>query len=663
MTQDNKSINSHIETYLDYYCGLSHTPGFAVLLKGQWGSGKTWFINKYREKIKQLKKKALYVSLYGITNFSEIENAFFQQLHPVLSSKPMKIAGKMFQGMIQAYFKIDINSDAKDDISVNIKTPDINLPKYLQNIDKSILIFDDLERCQIDIGNILGYINYFVEHQGLKVVIVANEDKLLENSNYKDIREKLIGKTFDVCLDLHGALQDFIEYSNNSELKSFLYKNSKLIEKLYHQAGFENLRALKQIILDFERIFENLPDKAKSKIGLIQDLLKLLTVFSIEIKRGIILPKDISKLQEAQTFELTQATAKARRNYTEARSKTKTDQEKLSTLPSNEDTQQLNSLKKLIDRYRILDLYLYEPFPNLAWWQTFFDKGIIDTQELEHSIFNSIYFQDENTPNWVRLWHFNDLSDDEFDGLLKNVESDYYNRKFTNIQEIKHVTGIFLRLSDIELYSKSKEDLLEDSKLYINCLKKNNKLNLNITERSLPSLIESMIGYKGLEFQGKQLEEFQLFCSYIQEVRHLAIEEKMPILAQELLEIMQNDQWQFYTIICLNDFTSSINNVDELHSIYYKIPLLQFIQETDFTEKLLSMDFKNQSLCCSGLRQRYESDEINKKLFKELEWLKSVRNLLLEEAIRRKGKPSGYRPEVLIKKYLNEAISMLEKED
>jgi hypothetical protein len=30
-------INNHIEEYLDYYCGLSHAPGFAVLLKGEWG--------------------------------------------------------------------------------------------------------------------------------------------------------------------------------------------------------------------------------------------------------------------------------------------------------------------------------------------------------------------------------------------------------------------------------------------------------------------------------------------------------------------------------------------------------------------------------------------------------------------------------------------------
>jgi tRNA A37 threonylcarbamoyladenosine biosynthesis protein TsaE len=49
---------AHIVTdYLDYYCGLEDSPGFAVLLKGEWGSGKTWFINKYREKLEAEIKK------------------------------------------------------------------------------------------------------------------------------------------------------------------------------------------------------------------------------------------------------------------------------------------------------------------------------------------------------------------------------------------------------------------------------------------------------------------------------------------------------------------------------------------------------------------------------------------------------------------------------
>jgi hypothetical protein len=43
--------NDHIENYLKWY--LSDTcenPKFAVLIKGGWGSGKTYFIESYMKK-------------------------------------------------------------------------------------------------------------------------------------------------------------------------------------------------------------------------------------------------------------------------------------------------------------------------------------------------------------------------------------------------------------------------------------------------------------------------------------------------------------------------------------------------------------------------------------------------------------------------------------
>lgn len=40
--------NKHIIEYLDYYI-KSETINFAVLLKGTWGSGKTYFIKKLIE--------------------------------------------------------------------------------------------------------------------------------------------------------------------------------------------------------------------------------------------------------------------------------------------------------------------------------------------------------------------------------------------------------------------------------------------------------------------------------------------------------------------------------------------------------------------------------------------------------------------------------------
>jgi tRNA A37 threonylcarbamoyladenosine biosynthesis protein TsaE len=65
MSQDRQIVNQHAEKYLDYYCGLSHAPGYAVLLKGQWGVGKTWFVEKYREKHESQKEVLVIAQLRG----------------------------------------------------------------------------------------------------------------------------------------------------------------------------------------------------------------------------------------------------------------------------------------------------------------------------------------------------------------------------------------------------------------------------------------------------------------------------------------------------------------------------------------------------------------------------------------------------------------------
>ena len=94
------------------------------------------------------------------------------------------------------------------------------------------------------------------------------------------------------------------------------------------------------------------------------------------------------------------------------------------------------------------------------------------------------------------------MTDGKFDDLLKKLESEYANGEFIDIEEIKHVTGLFLHLSDSGLYSsKSKQELLQNSKLYIDDLIANNKLDLNLSSPTNSLLIQSGTGYKGLGFQ------------------------------------------------------------------------------------------------------------------------------------------------------------------
>jgi GTPase SAR1 family protein len=628
VNQDRQSINGHIEEYLDYYCGLNHAPGFAVLLQGQWGSGKTWFINKYRKILKDRNQKCIYVSLYGMTSFSDIEDAFFQQLHPILSSKGMAITGKILKGIIKGTLKIDLDSDKNEDGRINIQIPDINIPEYLKNTDKSILIFDDLERCKIDLSNVLGYINYFVEHQDLKVIIIANENELEKDNSYKSIKEKLIGKTFRVFPDFDGALEDFITIVNQEDVKNFLSNHTKEIQSLYEKAEHENLRNLKQIILDFERIFNALPKKAKNKTELLEHLLNMLMAFSIEIKRGSILSKDIGYLQM--------------KYLTKGRYK-------MSDSTTDENGEKLTQVKTVFDRYPFLNIY--DPFPSSIWWQDFFEKGIVDAPNLCQEILNSKYFEDENTPDWAKLWRFADLGDDDFNLVLKKVESSWNSFDCDEIGVVKHVCGILLVLSHHGLYFKSKNDILEYSKLYVDRLKNNNQLSLATT-----SIYDQVTGYRGLGFQGEDFDEFKELSSYVCEVQDLAREENMSATGLDLIDMMQSDINKFLEMIYWSHYHTNDRSIVK----YHDVPILKYIEPCDFVKKILSLNDEGVSFVLHGLNERYSSNNgFGLKLIQELQWLISVKDLIEEETSNRKGKLSGFKLKTWSEKYLDEAIKNL----
>ena len=616
--------NEHIEEYLDYYCNLDHSPEYAILLKGVWGSGKTWFIKKYREKLEK-KKKVLYVSLYGITDFAEIDDIFFQQLHPVLSSKGMAIAGKILKGTLKTTLKIDLGDDSNGNASVSSQIPDIDLPDYLKQTDGCILFFDDLERCKLSIENILGYINYFVEHDGLKTVIVANEDEILQRQDekkvYNRIKEKLMGKTFKIVPDLDTALRSFIESTSTDHVRKFLYQMEDLIKQLYFTSEYENLRQLKQIIWDFERFYHSLPDKAKSSEPLIREVLKIFVALSFEIKKGALLPCDIRRLQDIYYSKL----------Y-------KTD--------THEDEED-NQLLQIIQKYQ--NLRLHDLVLGDQCWHDFFDKGIVEKALIEEGVANSVFFRDENTANWVKLWHYHNLEDDEYQELLAQVEKEFNNLEYKEIGVILHIVGLFLRFSKIGIYKRTECEVLADGKKYVDDLQESGQLDPD--DPSIMS-VKRELAYGGLGFSGRESKEFQDFFNYtIKKINNEKIAQ-MPEAGNNLLKIMCNDVPKF----CLMIYHS--NSKDQT---YYNIPIFKYIDPKEFVTATLSLNPEAMQSVFGAIGERYQLDMLNVTLVEELDWLKSVRRILQNTQQKFQGQLSGHRLQFIIESMINKAIENLEK--
>ena len=193
-------MNEHTTNYLEYFINLKY-PQYAVLLKGKWGCGKTYYINHLKEKWiepneeeDKITLQPIYVSLNGISDVSTINEKIRAEISPFMYSKGMQVAKKVLQGLLKTTAKIDLNFDDKSEGNISFNIDSMSLFDSSNNkiSGKRILIFDDIERCKISTDEIFGYINHFVEHSRCNVILISDEEKL--ENKYEKINTSVLYK-------------------------------------------------------------------------------------------------------------------------------------------------------------------------------------------------------------------------------------------------------------------------------------------------------------------------------------------------------------------------------------------------------------------------------------------------------------------------------------
>lgn len=599
------NANQHIESFLDYYCDLEDAPGYAVMLDGPWGSGKTWFISRYKEKLEKDQKKTIYVSLYGLSSTHEIDQAIFQALHPILSHKATRFAGRFIKTALKATIKFDLDGDKKDD-AINVSVPDINLPDYLSNADKHVLLFDDLERTHIQTNLLLGYINHFIEHEGMKCVLISNENELRiktdaeADKSYLEIRDKVIGKRFEFTSDVSSAIEDFINSPACNQSKAVLAEYIDTIKSIYSRAGYENFRHLKQAIWDFERLYTNLLAKEISEPQVIKHILETHLFLSFEIRAGKLEPDDIASIGTLPLLRLLK-----KDNFSE--------KEKL--------------VSSILSKYSGLNAT--DLLPDKEFWRLFFTKGQIEAELALQSIKNSKYRVAENTPGWVTLWHCMDVSDKEFEKVLASVKLEFKNRTYADLGVLLHVVTIFLWLSDVGLMPETKALILEDAKKYIDHMLESG----SFSDQRKMNLDSLETGYLGLGYRSVEAVEFVEFLNYTKLAQEKATEKNIPQEIESLLQEMHSDFELFIRRLILS------NSEDNL---YYDKPILASIAPRDFFDKFDGVPESERREFFRVLRGRYAYPQFHTSLSSEMPWLLELKKLFVEKSINNSGKVSGY---------------------
>lgn len=266
-------MNKQIFDFLNEYAKLP-SPQYAVLLRGKWGCGKTYFVKHWLAEFDKSDKlpanensielKPIYVSLFGMREISDIKSAIDRCVNPFFYSKTgkiLKIAGRIASKII---FKteLDIDKDGKSETSFSGALDSLSI---FENDNKDevkgvkFIIFDDLERCQIPMNQLLGFINYFVEHCDCHVVVIG-EEKYLDDKTQHDLlefKEKIVGREFEILPDIEAAIKLFVDEPMMAT--DFLSKETGMIQLCFECSATHNLRLLRQSLLDFSSLISALP--------------------------------------------------------------------------------------------------------------------------------------------------------------------------------------------------------------------------------------------------------------------------------------------------------------------------------------------------------------------------------------------------------------------
>ncbi len=260
-------MNETVTDYLFQYAA-NPDPRYAVMLKGKWGCGKSFFIIEWIKSYnaKHVDKESvlepIYVSLYGLKDTTQITKAIEKELYPVLYSKGADFAKKIFKiaGKIAFKTTLDWNDDKKDDISfeATLDTLSLLVSKGDNKLGTKLIIFDDLERCLIDMKLLLGYINNFVEHGACHVILIGDETHFTEEAKNTlvEFKEKTVGRELEVSPDNDAAINHFL--INDIPLNGWLTERECFIKEIFTATQCDNLRILRQCLYDFSTLLDEI---------------------------------------------------------------------------------------------------------------------------------------------------------------------------------------------------------------------------------------------------------------------------------------------------------------------------------------------------------------------------------------------------------------------
>ena len=231
----------------------------AIMLTGEWGCGKSYYIqNILTNELNKNKQDVAVVSLYGVKTVAELNKSIYLELRTkkVLKTSFAKLKRK--RCFKNSKFYKWFNKHGKEvtnatvlvgktiikgvasffNVPVEFSNKDFERLFSSINLEGKLIVLEDLERSGIDIIEIMGYVNNLVEQDGVKVLLVANESEMIkyedrekvdkdgnkktiklptkETEEYFRIKEKTVSDTILFNADLNSSIESILKLFDSS---------------------------------------------------------------------------------------------------------------------------------------------------------------------------------------------------------------------------------------------------------------------------------------------------------------------------------------------------------------------------------------------------------------------------------------------------------------
>lgn len=576
-----------LKEYIKHYVTLID-PGYAVLVTGEWGVGKT-----YQVKSCFPEGTAIYVSLFGLQSVEELHSEVIGSAFPITS-----IFGAGLERITEA------TAAMKGPWALTSLIPQVFNSALKRDLQPTAtLIFDDLERSNLKLKDILGAINFYVEHRGFRVVVVAHDEKL--TGKFLSMKEKTFGQTIRVKPETDQALSEFIgRFSDKPELSSFLLARRTAILSTFIGSGIVSLRILRHVIDDLARLYDTLDQVQRQNAAAMDELVKTVVAFDTEIRSGNLQAPDLRNRRGVRMAH------------------------QLRGMDKQKEPPPEPNLIRAAKKYPEIDLEA--GMLNDGVLIAMFIEGRYPKEEIRQSISDSRYFVlRETAPPWKTVIQFDSLEDDDVNRAQARMLAQFENREVTEPGELLHIFSLMLMMVENGITTGTQEAVVEACKRYVLDLLHQGRLPpLESGMRSDTYFDEAHDGY-GYWVSDATRNSFQQVVAFLRSEQVHAFERLLPAIGAELLQLVRTNPRAFFEYVCPTN--SGPNR-------YAYLAVLQSISASDFVDAWLDGPHESWRIIEYALSGRYEANKLDGELDAEREWALEV----LAELDRRADLSTGF---------------------